>query len=126
TVEIARHSGLGPQAGFVNALLRGYTREREATRNLLADLKVADPALGYSHPKWLWERWTARWGNELSRGLLEWNNTEPKVFARLNTIRSDANALLARWQSEGVSAEARSWDWTGEDLVWELESSPSL
>ncbi|HWQ93815.1 MAG TPA: transcription antitermination factor NusB, partial [Clostridia bacterium] len=35
TVELARHNGFGPQAGFVNAILRGYIREKEATRTLL-------------------------------------------------------------------------------------------
>ena len=50
TVELARQSGFGPQASFVNALLRGYTREREETRKLLDGLKTNQPALGHSHP----------------------------------------------------------------------------
>ena len=40
TVELARQSGFGPQAGFVNAVLRGYLREFDATRHLLAELKT--------------------------------------------------------------------------------------
>ena len=35
TVELARRSGFGAQAGFVNALLRGYARERDQTRKLI-------------------------------------------------------------------------------------------
>src|SRR5208282_106071 len=58
TVELARQSGFGPQAGFVNAVLRGYLREFDATRQLLAQLKVSEPPLGYSHPDWLAARWT--------------------------------------------------------------------
>ena len=30
TVELAKHLGFGPQAGFLNAVLRGYIRERDA------------------------------------------------------------------------------------------------
>ena len=32
TVEIAKRLGFGPQAGFMNAVLRSYAREREATK----------------------------------------------------------------------------------------------
>ena len=56
TVEMAKRSGLSGQAGFVNAVLRGYLREREATEKALADLKSQDVPLGYSHPQWLCER----------------------------------------------------------------------
>ena len=46
TVELAKQNGFGPQAGFVNAVLRGYLREFDETRKLLAELKTAQPALG--------------------------------------------------------------------------------
>src|SRR5690349_8122970 len=62
TVELAKHLGLGPQAGFVNAVLRAYTRERAETEQLLVELKAGEPALGLSHPEWLYHRWVARWG----------------------------------------------------------------
>ena len=39
TVELAKHAGYGPQAGFINAILRGYLREADETRHALADLK---------------------------------------------------------------------------------------
>ena len=57
TVEQAKQLGLGPQSGFVNALLRGYARENQEARRLLADLKASQPALGCSHPDWLCDRW---------------------------------------------------------------------
>src|SRR5213078_4754690 len=49
TVELAKRSGMVSQSGFLNAVLRGYLREYESTRQLLADLKKAQPHLGYSH-----------------------------------------------------------------------------
>jgi hypothetical protein len=63
TVETARQSGFGPQSGFINAVLRGYLREADETRKLLEDLKISDPATGYSHPSWLVERWQLDGGN---------------------------------------------------------------
>ena len=69
TVQLARELGLGAQAGFVNAVLRGYARERTNTRQQLEELKVREPATGWSHPAWLVARWTTRWGAEQTSRL---------------------------------------------------------
>src|SRR3954466_7407109 len=57
TVEIAKQLGFGPQAGFVNAVLRGYVRERAETEKMLRDLEATKPAVATSHPDWLWAKW---------------------------------------------------------------------
>src|SRR5260221_12702303 len=62
TVEIAKRLGFGPQAGFINATLRGCLRKRSETEKSLEELRTAQPALAYSHPVWLVDRWRARWG----------------------------------------------------------------
>jgi len=126
TVQLARRAGLHAQAGFVNAVLRGYARERAATLEALEDLRRTDPALGHSHPAWLVDRWTVRWGPETARSLLEWNNTPPRTFARLNTLRTDAGRLLERWRAEGVTYDFGRWDWIPENLVFELKDHPPL
>jgi 16S rRNA (cytosine967-C5)-methyltransferase len=126
TVELAKNLGLGPQAGFVNAVLRGYTRERVETEQLLAELKISQPALGYSHPEWLYQRWVARWGAEKTAQLMQWNNTPPPTFARVNTLKTDAAKLIEQWTAEHVKFAARTWDWTGEGLVFQLDSHPPL
>ena len=136
TVEQARHGGHGPQTGFINAILRGYLREKEATQALLAELKAKNPALGFSHPDWLVQRWQKHWGEDNTRRLLEWNNTPPKTFARVNTLRTDAGKLVTRWREENVDYDffqagrgatgVSSDDWVGENLVFELKSHPPL
>ena len=126
TVELARRLGCGPQAGFANALLRGYTRERDETRKSLDELKANQPALGWSHPDWLCERWQERRGAQQLRRLLEWNNTPPKTFARVNTLRADAGRLLAQWRAEGVECDSFHRDWLEENLSFELKSHPPL
>jgi 16S rRNA (cytosine967-C5)-methyltransferase len=126
TVELAKHLGFGPRAGFLNAVLRGYIREREKTRLELEALKETDPAAGYSHPAWLVECWHARWGRSQTAQLLAWNNRPPPTFARLNTLKTDAARLTARWQEEGLDFEERQYDWTGPQLVFELRGHPPL
>ena len=152
TVELAKQNGFGAQAGFVNAVLRGYLREADTTKKLLGELKTTQPALGWSHPEWLVARWQKRWGAERTAQLLEWNNTPPKTFARVNTLKfrrgefhesqispensgrrvtppsefKDAGDLLTRWRDEGVEYDFVRRDWLEENLVFELKSHPPL
>ena len=155
TVELARQNGFGSQAGFVNAILRGYLRARDETKELLAGLKISQPALGWSHPEWLVARWQKRWGIEKTASLLEWNNTSPKTFARVNTLKfgssrgneaqtektkinkslltpaattdlKDAGDLLTHWRDENVEYDFVRRDWFEENLVFELKSHPPL
>jgi 16S rRNA (cytosine967-C5)-methyltransferase len=101
-------------------------REREPLARQLDNLKKEDPAAGYSHPAWLVERWQARWGPEKTAQLLDWNNSPPPTFARLNRLKTDAATLTERWKAQGIGFAARQWDWTGENEVFELQSHPSL
>jgi 16S rRNA (cytosine967-C5)-methyltransferase len=156
TVQQAKQGGFGPQAGFVNALLRGYLRGKDEARKLLADLKRSRPALGWSHPEWLVARWQKRWGAEKTAQLLEWNNTPPKTFARVNTLKfggsrgneaqtekskiskslltsaaatdlKDAGDLLTRWRDENVDYDFfRSGGRQTAALLAEVESSGFL
>jgi len=126
TVELAKFFGFGAQAGFVNAVLRGYLREFDQTKTILEDLKISDPAIGYSHPQWLVEKWRKRFGEERTRQLLDWNNTPPKTFARLNTLKIDAGKLLEKWREENVDYDFIRRDWLEENLIFELKSHPPL
>ena len=126
TVEIAKRSGFGAQSGFINAVLRAYLREREQTEQALILLKQSDPALGYSHPKWLCERWDKRLGRDALLRLLEWNNTPPITFARANALRGEPDSLREQWEREKVEAKMVSVPWASETAVYELKSFPTL
>jgi 16S rRNA (cytosine967-C5)-methyltransferase len=126
TVEQTKLAGYHSQAGMINAVLRAYLREVDEIKKNLADMKVSQPALGWSHPEWLVEKWIARYGNEPTLQLLEWNNTPPKTFARLNTLKTDATKLIERWREENVEYDFITRDWTGENLSYELKAHPSL
>ncbi len=126
TVELAKGAGFGPQAGFVNAVLRGYLREFAATKQLLAELKSTQPHLGCSHPDWLVSRWQERWGADPTARLMEWNNTPPKTYARVNSLKADPGKLLEQWRAEDVEYDFVRSDWLPENLVFELKSHPAL
>jgi 16S rRNA (cytosine967-C5)-methyltransferase len=81
------------------------------TKKLLAELKLKQQWLGYSHPEWLVSRWQQRWGNERTAQLLDWNNTPPKTYGRVNTLKysvtkdTPAELLCDKWRHEGVEAQ---------------------
>jgi 16S rRNA (cytosine967-C5)-methyltransferase len=126
SVQLAKTAGYGAQSGFINAVLRAYSREIDTTRIALDDLKRHTPHLGFSHPEWLCQRWESQWGRDALVRLLEFNNTPPPTFARVNTLKTDPDSLARRWESEGVRIHTRSWDWTANIPLFELESHPAL
>ncbi len=126
TVEQAKRAGYHSQAGLINAVLRGYLREADEIKKILADMKISQPALGWSHPEWLVNKWRKQFGDEKTRVLLEWNNTPPKTFARVNTLKTDAGKLVERWREENVEYDFVTRDWTGENLSFELKAHPPL
>jgi 16S rRNA (cytosine967-C5)-methyltransferase len=127
TVEMARHCGCGTQTGFLNAVLRGCLRERDTLDARIKQLRKDQPWTGWSHPEWLWKRWSARWGAEKTARLMEWNNSPASACARVNTLKIQADKLVERWRmEENVEYDFLTRDWTGENLVFTLKSHPPL
>jgi 16S rRNA (cytosine967-C5)-methyltransferase len=126
TVQAAKQHASAREAGFVNAILRAYTRERTQTTDLLSQLKSENPAVGTSHPDWIVKRWALRYGVEASGRLLDWNNTPARVFARINTLRAPREVTLQQWHSEGITSHSFSAPWLQEAGVFELESISGL
>jgi 16S rRNA (cytosine967-C5)-methyltransferase len=57
---------------------------------------------------------------------MEWNNTPPKAFARINTLKADRGRLLAQWRDENVEYDFVRRDWVEENAVFELKSHSPL
>lgn len=87
SVELAKQYGHAGTAGLVNAVLRKLAAGQRAP---LPD-RDADPAghlaVATSHPRWLVERWVARWGVDEAERLLRADNDEPAITVRPNLHR---------------------------------------
>ncbi len=126
TVQLARDLGFESQSGFINAVLRNCLRERPALEQELENLKQRSLHLGYSHPEWLCNRWLERWGREKVCSLLDWNNTAPSVFVRVNALKSTPENLAQQFDREGVLFTPRDFDWAPGGIAFELRSHPPL
>jgi 16S rRNA (cytosine967-C5)-methyltransferase len=88
-------------AGFVNAVLRRFLRERGA---IVQAAQASEPAL-YNHPQWWIDRvradWPAHW-----QAILLANNQHPPMTLRVNARHGSTEAYLARLAAAGFAATA--------------------
>ena len=103
-VEAAkRQPGTRAQAGFINACLRRFLREREA----LVARSEADPVARWNHPAW----WIQRLQNDHPahwQAILEADNRQAPLILRVNTRRGTVAQYRARLQAAGIEARALS------------------
>jgi 16S rRNA (cytosine967-C5)-methyltransferase len=88
TVTLAKTQAHASEAKFVNAILRRAEREHDAFQARLEATRKTAPWIYYSHPRWLWERWSTRLGRESAASLCEWNNQPPSIYIRINTLKT--------------------------------------
>ena len=102
SVEAARNMPQArAQAGFINACLRRFLRERA---QLLAQT-AQDPVAVWNHPAW----WIRRLQHEQPgrwQEILQANNLQPPMSLRVNARRTTLPRYLDLLRSEGVAARA--------------------
>ena len=103
TVQLAKENGFPGLAGFVNGLLRQYSRlgskkqddgAESSVHPVTDSLKLpADPVerLGilHSYPNWIVQLWLEQLGMAETEQLCEWMNQSPVIDLRVNRLRTD-------------------------------------
>jgi len=105
SVELAKKYGHPGTAGLANAILRRLAGGERAPLPDPALYPIEHLAASRSHPRWIVERWVARFGREEAERLLEANNEEASVTVRPNLARASEDAILNRLRSEGFQPE---------------------
>ena len=88
-------------AGFVNAVLRRFLRERAALVAALAGDAVAQ----HNHPAWWAERLGRDWPAQ-APAILQADNLRPPMTLRVNARRIGASEYVARLAAAGLGARA--------------------
>lgn len=107
TVATARDLRLNSQSGFINAILRGFLREKENFLKQLEDWKTTQANIAYSHPNWLFKKWKKQFGDIEANKLLQWNNQIPSSYARWNPLCGNLEELELAWNEEGIQIKPK-------------------
>jgi len=88
-------------AGFVNAVLRRFGRERDA----IVVAALEEPLARYNHPAWWLERLRADWP-ERWQAIAVADNDHPPLTLRVNVRRSTPAEVMAMLAARGIEAVA--------------------
>lgn len=105
TVQLAKENGFSGLTGFVNGLLRQYTRGAQNSADPLQLPGNPVDRLGvlHSYPNWIVEVWLEQLGLTETEQLCEWLNQPPAIDLRVNHLRASIETVEAAIQSGGVS-----------------------
>lgn len=105
---------LTPAAGFINAVLRRYTREREALEAELGE----QPTIRYNAPAW-WIAQVRAARPDDWQAVLELQQTRPPMILRVNARRATVESMLAEFAAAGLAASQ-----VGASAIWLHEPRP--
>ena len=114
SVKLAHKYAHPGAAGLVNSVLRRLAEEKPGIVWPEGD-DVDSLTVWGSHPRWIVERWLARFGPAETRALLEADNRAVPTGLRANTLQNTREQLIEMLGREGVEARAAT---LSPDLVW--------
>jgi 16S rRNA (cytosine967-C5)-methyltransferase len=106
TVEAAKQLNKIWAKGFINGVLRQYTRRREILENNLS------PAANKAHPAWLFGMIEKQWPDYLSQ-IIDANNTAAPMTIRVNTKHQSREEYLQCLNDAEIPAKACAYAQSG-------------
>ena len=109
-VSLVRYAKKASAAGMVNAILRGFIRDEKPLR--LPDRKKQFDrhlSVKYGIPEWLIKQWRTQYGAKEAEHLAKATLSRPPLYARVNTLKTSADALIETLRAEGVQAQKHQW-----------------
>ncbi len=104
-VDLTRKAGKKSAAPLVNAVLRRISRERDRLPLPAREHPLDYLAVTLSHPRWLVERWMARYGFDAAEAWARFDNDPAALTLRANTLRTTRDDVAAKLAEAGVATE---------------------
>lgn len=109
SVEIVKRLRGDRHAGIVNGVLRNILRNIQGIRYPPREENVVlYHSTVFSHPQWLVRRYHERYGEEATEALLNANNHRPTITLRVNTMRTNVQAVSTALTEAGIPFEISS------------------
>jgi len=101
-VKLAKKYSHNAGTGFVNGVLRSFSREIE-TFSFPKDKSVAENlSLEYSYPLWITEKLIDEYGENTCKELYKENRKAHGVFLRTNVLKNSSDELMEILSAEGI------------------------
>jgi len=101
-------------ARFVNGILREILRNRD---KIQFPNKTREPiryySVMYSYPEWLVHKWVNEFGETFASDLLRASNEIPELVVRVNTLKTDRNSLIEKFEKHGISCSPTTFSPVG-------------
>ncbi len=104
SVKLCKRLKLFSAQGFVNGMLRSFVRNGKKISYLGLD-RADRLSIEYSCPKWLVEKWISEYSVEQAVAALKASVGRPPVYARVNTLKTTADKLIAELAKDKIPAE---------------------
>ena len=75
------------KVNLVNAIMRKISQNSDK-KDVFSVLSIE-----YCHPKWLIDKWSKQWSDKKLIEFLKWNNKEPQIWFRINTLKTSKNEI---------------------------------
>ena len=104
-VNLCKANKLNSASGFVNAVLRSASRAGKLSLPNPKKGKNKYLSIKYSCPEPIVRLWRTSYGDELTVGMLSVLDGRPPISARVNTLRTTPDKLIALLDEDGAEAE---------------------
>ena len=96
TVELCKKIDFS-KVKLINALMRKLSDNID-----LKNQDIRNNSIKFSHPEWLIKKWSNRWTDSDVLQLLNWNNSEPKIWFRINTLKISIDQMYSDLNDAGI------------------------
>ncbi|MEO5616994.1 MAG: 16S rRNA (cytosine(967)-C(5))-methyltransferase RsmB [Candidatus Eisenbacteria bacterium] len=118
-VKLAHQYGHPGTAGLANSVLRRLIEEKDKLQLPEGD-DAESLSIWGSHPRWIVDRWLARFGPDATRALLTADNRIVPVGLRVHRLKLTRDELVEQLARDGVTAHAAEHS---PDIVWAENAS---
>lgn len=105
SVTLAKKQRLYKSSGFINGILRSFIRAGKNYSLPNEKDKLYYLSVKYSCPKDVVALWIDYYGEDNTIGILKSLFNRPPLYARVNTLKTDADTLAEILKEQGISAE---------------------
>lgn len=105
SVKLAKRRNNPALGGYVNGVLRSFLRDNKQIPE--PNDKLENLSVKYSCPKWLIEKWTNEYGEDLALDMLESSIGVPPITARLNDLIKPSDEIISDIRDLGIEVKKR-------------------